>query len=489
MLLSKILDKIEYTCEQNTDIDIKDIVYDSRKAKDGVMFVCLNGYRFDAHNYAPGAYESGCRCFMVERLLDLPTDAVQVVVENTRASLAVASDNFFGHPSEELKVIGITGTKGKTSTSHIVKKLIEASGSKCGIIGTVGAFYDDVRLETVNTTPESYELQKFFRIMLDNGCKYCVIEVSSLGLMMHRVDCVQFEVGVFTNLSPDHIGPTEHPDFADYMYWKSVLFERCRFAAVNVDDPAYETMLKNCRCDVLTYGLSNAQITASDVKLLKNNKFIGISFDCREFEKEYHAELALPGLFNAYNALAAISVCHAIGIDTSEYIECLEEIRVAGRAECVYVCDDFDVIIDFAHNGVSMQSMLDTLKSYPHNRIIVLYGSVGGRTQLRRRELGLITGKECDLSILTSDDPDFEDPMDIIKDIAQAVTESGGKYVAIPDRGEAVEYALENAQKGDILLFAGKGHENFMKIRGEHVPFSEKEHIEIFKQRRNHRNV
>ena len=489
MLLSKILDNIEYTCEHNVDINISDIVYDSRKAKDGVMFVCLNGYRFDAHNYASGAYDSGCRCFMVERMLDLPKDAVQIVVEDTRAALAVASANFFGHPSGELRVIGITGTKGKTSTSHIVKAIIEASGSKCGIIGTVGAFYDNVRLETVNTTPESYELQKFFRIMLDNGCKYCVIEVSSLGLMMHRVDCVEFEAGVFTNLSPDHIGPTEHPDFEDYMYWKSVLFERCRHAVVNIDDPAYENMLKNCKCDVLTYGLHNAQISADDVKLLKNSKFIGISFECKEFDDVYYVEVALPGLFNVYNALAAISVCHSIGIETRKYADCLENIRVAGRAECVYVCDDFDVIIDFAHNGVSMKSMLDTLKSYPHNRIIAVYGSVGGRTQLRRRELGLITGKECDLSVLTSDDPDFENPMDIINDIASAVSEAGGEYVAVPDRGEAIEYALEHAQKGDIILLAGKGHENFMKICGEHIPFSEKEHIEKYRQRRNNGNV
>lgn len=482
MQLSKILDGIEYTGNQNLNTEISDIVYDSRKAVNGVMFVCLNGYRFDAHNYATGAYENGCRCFMVERKLDLPDDALQIVVKNTRASLAHASANFFGHPSKELKVIGITGTKGKTSSSHIVKALIEASGSKCGIIGTVGAFYGDVRLETVNTTPESYELQKFFRIMLDNGCKYCVIEVSSLGLMMHRVDFVEFEVGVFTNLSPDHIGPAEHPDFENYMYWKSVLFERCRYAAVNVDDPAHENMLKNCKCDVLTYGLGEAQITATDVKLLKSNKFIGISFDCHEQDKEYYVEIALPGLFNVYNALAAIGVCRILGIDAQSYAKCLEDIRVSGRAECVYVSDDFDVIIDFAHNGVSMHSMLDTLKSYPHNRIIALYGSVGGRTQLRRRELGLITGRECDLSILTSDDPDFENPMDIINDIASAVTEAGGKYVAIPDRGEAVEYALKNAQKGDIILLAGKGHENFMKINGKHIPFSEKEHIEKFKK-------
>lgn len=484
MLLSEILNGIEYNCETLTDVIINDIVYDSRKALKGTFFFCLRGARFDGHDYALKAYDNGCRCFAVEEKLQLPDDALQIIVNDTRAVLAKASANFFEHPTRCLKVIGITGTKGKTSTAHLVKALVEASGLKCGIIGTVGAYYDDVEIPTVNTTPESYELQKIFRIMLDNGCKACVIEVSSIGLMAHRVDCVDFEVGVFTNLSPDHIGPNEHPDFADYMYWKSVLFEICKYAVVNVDDPAYSNMLKNCKCPVTTYGLEYADVTAQNVQLLKSKGFIGISFDSVCGGKRQYTEVALPGYFNVYNALAAISVCEALGIDSAQYSYCLKDIRVRGRAECVYVSDDFDVIIDYAHNGISMKSMLDTLKSYPHNRIIALYGAVGGRTQLRRKELGLITGKECDLSVLTSDDPDFEDPWNIINEIGHYVTEAGGKFVGIPDRGEAVEYALGLLQKGDILLLAGKGHEQYMKINGEYVPFSEKEHIEIFKKRR-----
>ena len=484
MLLSDILNGIEFETDSDIQVNIDDIVYDSRKAKERTLFVCLCGARFDGHEYALSAYEKGCRCFMVERLLDLPSDAIQVKVANSRAVLAVSSANFFGHPTKELKVIGITGTKGKTSTAHLVKALLDKAGIKCGIIGTVGAYYDDVEIPTVNTTPESYELQKIFRIMLDNGCKACVIEVSSIGLMAHRVDCVDFEVGVFTNLSPDHIGPNEHPDFEDYMYWKSVLFEIAKCAVINIDDPAYETMIKNCKSPITTYSLEKADITAKNVQLLKNNQFIGISFDCVDNENEFYTEVALPGLFNVYNALAAIAVLSALNINASDYIDALKEIRVRGRAECVYVCDDFDVIIDYAHNGISMKSMLDTLKSYPHNRIIALYGAVGGRTQLRRKELGLITGKECDLSILTSDDPDFEDPWNIINEIGKYVKEAGGEYIGIPDRGEAVEYALGLLEKGDILLLAGKGHEQYMKINGEYVPFSEREHIEIFKRRR-----
>lgn len=484
MLLSKILDKIEYEGINFSDNEISDIVYDSRKVKEGVMFVCLRGARFDGHSYVKNAYDDGCRCLMVEDKADVPDDCVQIVVKDTRAVLAAASVNFFENPCNELKIIGITGTKGKTSSAHLVKAMLDSAGMKCGIIGTVGAYYDDVQIPTVNTTPESYELQKIFRIMADNGCKACVIEVSSIGIMTHRVDGITFEVGVFTNLSPDHIGPNEHPDFADYMFWKSVLFERCRYAVVNNDDPAYSDMLKNCTAPVTTYGIDKADITASNVKLLKNNKFIGISFECTENDKKFYAEVALPGLFNVHNALAAIGVCRALGIDAESNIECLKDIRVRGRAECVYVSDNFDVIIDYAHNGISMKSMLDTLKSYPHNRMIVLYGSVGGRTQLRRKELGLVTGSECDLSILTSDDPNFENPDDIIAEVGKYVEEAGGKYIGIADRGEAIEYALSIMEKGDILLLAGKGHEQFMKINGEYVPFSEKEHIENFKRKR-----
>ncbi|MBP9988110.1 MAG: UDP-N-acetylmuramoyl-L-alanyl-D-glutamate--2,6-diaminopimelate ligase [Ruminococcus sp.] len=489
MLLSDILKKIDYKCESFADCEIKNIVYDSRKAEEGTLFVCLSGLSVDGHSFANGAYDKGCRVFMVEHIVSLPDDCMQIVVDNSRAMLAVASANFFRQPYKELKIIGITGTKGKTSTAHIVRALIEASGSKCGIIGTVGAFYDDVKIPTVNTTPESYELQKIFRTMLDNGCKYCVIEVSSTGLMMHRVDCIEFEIGVFTNLSPDHIGPKEHASFEEYMYWKSVLFERCKTAIVNFDDPAYENMLENCNSPVITYGLEKSDVSADNVKLLKNNEFIGISFDCIEDKENYYVEIPLPGYFNVHNALAAFAVCKALNINVNEIKECLKEIRVLGRAECVYVSDDYDVIIDFAHNGVSMQSMLDTLKSYPHNRIIALYGSVGGRTQLRRKELGLITGKECDLSIVTSDDPDFENPDDIIKEIGHYVEEAGGKYIGIVDREEAIMYALDNMQKGDILLLAGKGHEQFMKINGEKVPFSEKACIEKFIKRRAQKNV
>lgn len=480
MLLSEILSGVEYVCDNFKDVDIRDITYNSKNAGKDNCFVCLVGTLVDGHKFAAGAYEQGCRCIFTERKLELPTDCIQIITENTRRTLAMISVNFFEHPADKMKIIGITGTKGKTTTAHLVKTLIESTGEKCGIIGTVGASYGDVTLETANTTPESYELQKLFRLMLNDGCKYCVIEASSLGLKMHRTDGIYFETGVFTNLSPDHIGTIEHPTFEDYMQSKALLFKSSKNAAVNVDDPAYEDMLKGSGCNVITYGLGEADITASDVKLLRSKDILGISFKCRDCDGEFDVKAPIPGYFNVYNVLAAFAVCRTLGIDIRKSSEALKGFKVSGRVEVVHVSDDFDVIIDFAHNGLSMHSILGTLNGYPHNRLIALYGAIGERTQHRREELGTVAGKECDLSILTTEDPGFEDPMKICEEIAGFVKKVGGKYMIILKRQDAIRYALSNMQKGDILVIAGKGGEKYMKIRGEHVPYSDLEEVQKF---------
>ena len=390
------------------------------------------------------------------------------------------SVNFFSHPCDSLSIVGITGTKGKTTTAHIVRALIEASGEMCGIIGTVGAAFGDTVLETANTTPESYELQKLFRRMVDAGCKYCVIEASSLGLKMHRTDGISFETGVFTNLSPDHIGTIEHPTFEDYMNSKKLLFKSCKNAVVNTDDPAYKDMLEGSDAAVTTFGLSNADITAENVELLRSKDILGISFDCNEAGRKYHIEAPVPGYFSVYNILAAVGVCETLGIKACEHTDALRKFSVAGRTELVHVSDDFDVIIDFAHNGLSMHSLLSTLKAYPHNRIIALYGAIGEKNQIRRRELGLVVGKEADLSILTTEDPGKEDPMKIAEDIAGYIRQVGGKYIMIRDRKEAIRYALSHMQKGDILVLAGKGNEIFMNLENGKVPYSDQEEVQKY---------
>lgn len=484
MKLSELLSCISCSGNIREDVEIKDIVYDSRKAGDGCLFVCLSGLKLDGHKFAKSAYENGARVFLSEKALDLPEDAQIFTVDNTRKALAAVSEKFFDYPTKQLKIIGITGTKGKTTIAHLVQKLLCASGVPTGIIGTVGAEFNGIKIPTVNTTPESCELQRITRTMLDNGCQAVAIEVSSLGLKHGRVDGIDFECAVFSNLSPDHIGEFEHDSFEEYAYWKSVLFERCRTAVMNFDDEAYRIMKKNCQCPVISYGLdSGYDISAKNVTEIRTRTEMGIGFDACESSEAFRVTAPLPGTFNVYNILAALGVVKAMGLNPKRAADSLKSIKIAGRAEIVDIDADFDVIIDYAHNGLSLKSIIETLYNYKTNRIICVFGSVGGRTQERRREMGLVAGSMCDICVLTSDNPDFEDPMNIIDDIAQAVDEAGGEYIAEPDRKKAIEKALSIAQNGDIILLAGKGHENYQLIKGEKVPFSERECINDFMRR------
>lgn len=480
MLLSDILNGIDYSCDNFKNTDIVDITYNSKNAGEGKCFFCLSGTVTDGHKFARSAYDGGCRCIFAEHTVELPEDCVQIITDDTRHALAIASANFFGRPCEKLKVVGITGTKGKTTTAHIVKALIEASGEMCGIIGTNGAAYGNASEETKNTTPESYELQRLFRKMVDAGCKYCVIEASSLGLKMHRTDGIPFEVGVFMNLAPDHIGTIEHPTFEDYKNSKKLLFKMCRHAVVNVDDPAYTDMLEGSSADVTSFGLGDADVRAENVELLRSKDILGVSFDCIDGEGRFCIEASIPGYFNVYNVLAAAAVCGVLGFEVKKYKDVFRSFSVAGRFEPVHVSDDFDVIIDFAHNGLSMHNIISTLKAYPHKRIIVLFGAIGEKNQIRRKELGLVAGREADLSILTTEDPGREDPVKIAEEIASYIRQTGGKYMIIRDRREAIVYALSHMQKGDILVLAGKGNETFMKINGGMIPYSEREEVEKY---------
>lgn len=481
MRLKEVLNGVDYKSSFDCEADICDIAYDSRKAVAGTMFVCLPGARVDGHIFAKNAYDNGCRIFLCEKEIDIPEDAKCIFCENTRAALAVCSCNFFRHPSKEIKVIGITGTKGKTTCAHIIKSVLDNAGIDTGIIGTIGASFKDRKLPTVNTTPESYELQKLLRMMIDAGCKAAAIEVSSLGLKFHRVDGMQFEVGVFTNLYPDHIGTNEHESFEEYAYWKKQLFGMCKTAVVNIDDAFGEEIAGDCKADVITYGFSEkADYCLSDVEQVKLGNILAVKFNYNHNKTQSSKVVSLPGAVNASNALVAVITAGLFDINDEITENGLRNVFVKGRGEVVSAGGDFTVIIDYAHNGVSLKSIIDTVSGYKHNRIIALYGSVGGRTEIRRRELGLVSGELCDLTIITSDDPDFEDPESIIKDISAAVEEAGGKHVDIVDREEAIRYALSIAEPGDIIILAGKGHEEFMKINGEKLPFSERKIIENF---------
>lgn len=481
MLLSKIFENVNYTCDNFRDEDIEDIVYSSRAAAPGKMFVALVGAFSDGHDYAESAYLLGTRVFLLSKKVDLPSDALCIFAENTRETLAYISGNFFSHPDKELDVIGVTGTKGKTTVTQMLFTCLNECGIKSGVIGTVGAYYDGKYVPTVNTTPESYEIHKLLRSMADAGCKAACIEVSSIGLKNYRVEGMEFSHGVFTNLSPDHIGGAEHDSFEEYSYWKKQLFKKCKKAIFNKDDLFSEEIIKEITVPYTYFSINEkSELTADNIKNLRENGFFGVGFTYTTQGNTVAAKIAMPGYFSVYNALAAVAVCKEYGVSDDMIVAALEKARVKGRNELMDTGTDFAVIIDYAHNGQSFNSVIDTVREYPHGRIICVYGSVGDRAQLRRQEMGLVCGKKADLSIITTDDPGYEDPESIAKEIASFVEKEGGEYKIITDREEAVFYAMSVACKDDIVLILGKGHETAQKIKGEKVHYSDHESVEKF---------
>lgn len=486
MKLSELFKDVIYSCNNFRDDEITDIVYDSRKAAPDTVFVALTGAFTDGHDYAQSAYLLGARVFLLEREIPLSGDAVQIIVENSRAALAIISAEFFGHPDREINFIGVTGTKGKTTITHLIASCLNECGIPCGTIGTVGAFYpgpdgNEKSLPTVNTTPESYETHKILRTMINDGVKACCIEVSSLGLKHHRVDGMHFSTAVFTNFSPDHIGGAEHNTIEEYAYWKKQLFRICDRALLNADDDFSKEIITEISCPYATFGLSpNADFSADNIRQLRDNNFFGVEFTMHHGKESVELKCSMPGIFSAYNALCTVAIAMEITDDTDDIVKGLCAARVKGRNEVIPVPADYDVIIDYAHNGQSFNSVIDTFSAYDHNRIITVFGSVGDRAQLRREELGLASGKSADLSVITTDDPAYEDPMKICEEIAAFVRKAGGKYVIEPDRKKAVYYALSQAESGDIVLLLGKGHETVMKVAGEKIHYSDHESVESF---------
>ena len=465
---------------------------DSRLATVGTVFFCLVGKTSDGHLYAPSAYRNGCRVFVVEKPLELPQDALQLQVPDTRAALADCAAEFYGHPEREMRLIGLTGTKGKTTTALLIRSLLEDGGIPTGYIGTNGVDYLDFHHQTINSTPESVEIYRYLRYMLDEGVKACVLEVSSQALWMGRTRGLIFDTVLFTNLSRDHIGGVEHPDFEHYRDCKRLLFTEypAEMAVVNRDDGHSRYMAEGTSAPVLGFGLCEKTDTdkplwsASDIHPMQKGTRIGVGFEA--YRKGIPTEgtwfLPLPGHFNVQNALAALTVvCEGFGLEPLQAKESLERAVVAGRFETVTspALPDVTFVIDYAHNGVSLTSILEALKEYRPERLICLFVSVGGRTKERRRDLAEAAGGRCDLCILTSDNPASEPPMDIIDEIDAAFPAGSCPRVKIADRAEAIRFAVEIARAGDIILLAGKGHENYQLVGVKKEPFSE---IEILRE-------
>lgn len=483
MRLKDLVKDIEYISNikdaQLESIDVVDIVYDSRKAVGGSLFVAIKGETVDGHDYIEGAYDKGARVFVVNHDVSLPSDAIKIIVPESRKVLSKMSAVFFSDPSKKMKVVGITGTKGKTTISNYIKTVLTKSGMNTGVIGTNGIFYNDVKEDTVNTTPESYELQKTMKKMLDAGVECVAMEVSSGGLMMGRVDDIDFDIGVYTNLSPDHIGAKEHPTFEHYRECKARLFSLCRYGVVNFDDENAEYMVEKAKCPLIGFSIDrDSDIKASNIELTRSKSSLGVDFDYRLREDHVtRTHICSPGEFSIYNALAVIGVCEHFGIDKDRMLLALSEAKVDGRVEVIPVLDNATVVLDYAHNGMSLENVLNTLLKYKPNRLICVFGSVGGRTAIRRKELGDVAAELCDVSILTTDNPDSEDPMQIINDIAESYTNSKCQVIKIVDRAEAIYKALEIAQDGDMVVIAGKGHEKYQYIDGKRVFYDEKAEV------------
>lgn len=485
MKLFKLMEGVNFTSklplEEINEIEVKDIAYNSRSCKDGFIFVALVGETVDGHRFVQNAYDNGARVFLLQKgmesnkhVMDLPHDAVKLFVEDTRISLSRISHNFFEKPSNSLKIIGVTGTKGKTTITNYIATVLNESGVNTGVIGTNGTFFNGTYEVTANTTPESYELHRIFRKMLDNGVKCVSMEVSSGGIMQNRVEDVDFDVAIFSNLSPDHIGPKEHPTFEHYLQCKARLFKMAKHGIINVDDEYANDIIKSATCDIETFAIeNNADLIANNIRYSKEIDSLGVSFDCSTKCETFPCFICSPGTFSIYNALAVIAVCKYLGVKREIMIDSLKNAKVSGRVEVLSILPYATVIVDYAHNGISLENILQTLKNYDHQRLVCLFGSVGGRTEIRRKELGDVAARECDLAILTADNPDFEDPMNVINDIAESFEDSSCEVIKISDREEAIKYAIRNAKEGDMIVFAGKGHEKYQLINGEKLPFDE----------------
>lgn len=475
MKLMNLLERLEYTCIQGSvEREVTAVVSDSRKVTPGALFICIRGAVVDGHTFAADVAEKGAAVLVVEEPVKVPDDVTVLLVENTRYAMALISCAYFGHPAEKLKTIGITGTKGKTTTTYMVKSILENAGHKVGLIGTIETIIGEEHIPAVNTTPESYLVQEAFAKMVEAGCDSVVMEVSSQGLMLHRTAGFVFDYGIFTNIEPDHIGPNEHSSFEDYLRCKSMLLKQCRVGIVNADDPHFDQIIEGHTCSLETFGFSpQADLRAADSHLVSRPGYLGIAYRM-EGLMNFPVEIDIPGKFSIYNSLTAIAICRHFGVPEEKITAALKVAKVKGRIEMIKVSDEFTLMIDYAHNAMALESLLTTLREYHPHRLVALFGCGGNRSKLRRYEMGEVSGRLADLTIITSDNPRDEEPQAIIDDIKTGIAKTDGKYVEIPDRREAIAYAIHHGEPGDIIVLAGKGHEDYQEIRGRKYPMDER---------------
>ena len=456
----------------NMATEIESLVIDSREAVQNGLFFCIPGAKFDAHDFAPQAQENGCTALIVSRWIE-DCELPQVKVGNVRSAMAYIASSFFGHPARGMRLIGVCGTKGKTTTSFLLKAILEQAGLKTGLIGTTGNMIGDEKLKSDLTTPDPIDLHRCFRQMRDAGVEAVSMEVSAHAVDMHRLDGLIFEAACYTNLSQDHLD--YFGSMENYFQTKKSFFlsGAVQNAALNVDDETTERILDEIQIPTLTYGISTkADVFARDIEITEN----GVSFQV--FFKTLEAmpiHMQLTGMFNVYNALSAASLAMIMGIDLGTIKTGLEAVRsVPGRIEMLDTRTPYKVILDYSHSPDALENILTTVRTFTKNRLICLFGCGGNRDKSKRDIMGEISGRLADFSILTSDNPRTENPDDILASIEAGMKKTDGKYVIIENRRDAIRYALEMGQEGDVMILAGKGHETYQDVMGVKRPFDEK---------------
>lgn len=477
--IKSLCEHLTYNCICGTmEQSVTEVVTDSRKVIPGSLYICIRGEHFNGHDVATEVVKQGATVLLVEEkvaeeLYQNP-DLTIILVENTRYAMGCIAAAYYHDPANELKVIGITGTKGKTTTTYLIKDILEKAGHKVGLIGTIETIIGDTKIPASHTTPEAFELQKSFRSMLDAGCDICVMEASSQGFKMHRTAGFQFEIGIFTNLSRDHISPSEHATMEEYIEMKGKLLQQCKLGIANMDDPYFDEVTKGHRCQLETFGFSKeAMLRAKEISYFTGAGYLGVHFQT-EGVMSIPVTLHSPGRFSVYNALTAIAVCRHFEIKEHLIQEALLQAKVKGRIELVKVSEEFTLLIDYAHNAMSLKSILTTLREYEPDRLVCLFGCGGNRSRERRFEMGEVSGELADFTIITSDNPRFEEPEAILADIRTGIEKTKGDYIEIIDRKEAIRYAITHGKKGDIIILAGKGHEDYQEIKGVKYPMDER---------------